>query len=118
LYIFHLKPSSITQVALFVNSCRLRLAEFKLNAEKEQSETAIKILGNFYTEIGQILNGNGVVEFRDVGKVNPKRHHVDSAIPVNNIEKNGDIAETLLLGYTVKEKILRPQLVVVYVKED
>ena len=76
-----------------------------------------KGLGLVHKALFDILSRAGLSPVEETGKFNPHIHHAVDRAPVEQDDQDQDILEILQRGYRFKDRLLRPALVKVAVKE-
>ena len=76
-----------------------------------------KGLGLVHKALLDILSRAGLSPVEETGKFNPHIHHAVDRAPVEQDDQDQDILEVLQRGYRFKDRLLRPALVKVAVKE-
>jgi len=76
-----------------------------------------KGLGLVHKALLDILSRAGLSPVEETGKFNPHIHHAVDRAPVEQDDQDQDILEVLQRGYHFKDRLLRPALVKVAVKE-
>jgi len=67
-----------------------------------------------YRKLGQVLEKGEVVPLEDVGPYDYMKQKIMSTCPVDNPDKNNFVQSTVRPGYMYRDRLIRPQEVIVY----
>jgi molecular chaperone GrpE len=83
----------------------------------EDSGSRERLLAGFQQEVADILYRQGVEPFAHEGEqFDPRRQRASRTLPAPAPEREGQIAARLRPGFAAGERVLRPELVAVYVR--
>jgi len=89
------------------------------NQQQDCDETSVKLLKyieNIASDLEDMFSWEGVTPFTGDGNaVDPTRQRILNKVPTNDITKDKTIAERLRPGYEWDGKIIRPEMVSVYI---
>ena len=66
-----------------------------------------------YNQIKEILNANDVKEIEALGKEFDPNFHQSIAVKKDDSQESGIVLEVYQKGYTYKDKVLRPAMVII-----
>lgn len=93
-----------------------------LNVEKKEKlekDYVVKLLNGAKEELQEILYREGIEEYEESDiRFNPYRHKLLKVEEIDDIRKDKTISNTLSLGYEANGKVIRKQLVNVYVYKE
>ena len=87
--------------------------DLALDRSNESPKTVVEGLGMIHRRFLDILEANGVTRFESEGeKFDPERHEAFDVVP-SEVSGSGIVHRELRRGYFLKDRLLRPALVVV-----
>jgi len=92
----------------------INLRDWVLLAKSDCEVIKPELMDSVYKKLAKILELEGVIALEDTGLFDMDKHEIVGTEPTENPKENDLIHSTIRPGYLFKDKLIRPQEVIIY----